>query len=222
MFSVTRSATAAGLAILLGFLIFHAASRGIADLYGRHVRAELARWHKDRQPVPPKAWRAALSSAEAENRLTPGNPDSAESLGRLYDWAAFGKPPRHPLVLAYREQALLYFREAVGLRPVSGYTWANVAQAKLALDGPDGEFRKALELAALLAPWEPEVQLSVTDAGLAAWGSLDERSRKIVRDTVARALRRHAKDVFRLAQERSRTAVVCPLAKADTRSMLCK
>jgi hypothetical protein len=210
-----RTATAAALIVLLAFLIVQAAQRGLADLHDRMVGARFEEWEKARKPVRLTEWREALASAETAHRLAPGNPDHAEALGRLYDWAAFGKQPKSPVVLAYREQALIYFREAARERPVSGYTWANIAQAKLALGALDREFSKALELAAFLGPWEPEVQLAIADAGFAAWSALDASSRETTSGAAARALKRQAKDVFRIAQYRSRIAVLCEIAAAQ-------
>jgi hypothetical protein len=206
--------------LLLALFIFHAAQRGIADLYARHVRYQLDDWEKARKPVVLDKWREALASAEAAHRLNPRNPDSIEDLGRIYDWAAFGKPVRHPLVLAYKEQALVYFRAAARERPVSGYTWANIAQTKLALSAVDEEFARALQLGAFFAPWEPEVQLAVADAGLATWTQLGERSREIVLETAARALKHQAKAMLGIAEDRGRTRVVCELAELPQEAKL--
>jgi hypothetical protein len=223
-FSVLRVALAAALVGLLGVLTFHAAQRGVADLYGRHLRAQLTEWEKDRKLVPLAQWRGALDSGQAEHRLNPRSPDALESLGRLYDWAAFGKRPRLPVVIAYRQEALIYFRSAARERPVSGYTWANIAQSKLALGAFDDEFTKALELAAFLAPWEPEVQFSITDAGLAAWMSLDETHRRLVLDAAGRGLRRYSKDILRIAHERGRARLICgmPEARDAAAAQACK
>jgi hypothetical protein len=209
---------------LLGTCIYHAALRGAADLYGRHVRAQLERWEKDRKVVPFAQWRSTRDSAEAEWRLTPRNPDAFESLGRLYDWAAFGKRPGHAVVIGFRQESLNYFRGAVRERPVSGYTWANLVQTKVALNSFDAEFAKALEAAAFLAPWEPEVQISLTDAGLAAWNNLDEAQRKLVLAAAARGLRRYSKEILRVAHERGRARLVCglPEAKVTAAAQACK
>jgi hypothetical protein len=222
-FPLLRTATAAGLAVVLCFLMVRAAQRGLADLHARQVTAELEAWEKERKRVPLAKWKVAYAAAEAAQRLTPGNPDAAESLGRVYDWAAFGRPLTDEVARSHREQALSYFREAVRARPVSGYTWANIAQAKLAIGAVDGEFTKAVDNAALLAPWEPEVQLAIVDAGFAAWSRSDATSRKTTAAAAARALKRHAKDVFAIARHRGRVRVVCEIAiSQNTPDTVCR
>jgi hypothetical protein len=211
------------LGALLVLLLVEAVQRGLADLHAHHVRYYFEHWAKQRHPVRLDEWRDALGAAEARASLVPGSPDALEDLGVLYDWAAFAKPPRHALVLAYHDQALTYFRQAAQRRPTSGYTWANVAQQKLALDALDAEFARALELAALLGPWEPEVQLSVADAGLATWRHLPDAAREAVLATVVRASRREGEGLARIVQRRGKRAVCdLPNLREAAQALACR
>jgi hypothetical protein len=221
---VPRLASAAVLIATLLILTAQATNRGMADLHARNVREYFKKWEKARAVVPLAEWRAALEAAENAQRLNPKDPDALENLARLYDWATYRKPPTQPVVLAYKEQALVYFRSAALERPVSGYTWANLAQTKGALGQIDREYVRALGSAALLGPWEPEVQLSLADSGLAAWPKLSEDTRQIVRDTIGRGLRRYAKDVLRIAKDRGRTDIVCALGNrpVETATLACR
>jgi len=221
---VPSMASAAVLIAIFAILIVQATDRGMADLYARDVRGYFKKWEKAQTVVPLVEWRAALKAGENAQRLSPKDPDAFENLARLYDWATFRKPPAQPVVLAYKEQALVYFRSAAFERPVSGYTWANIAHTKVALGQIDGEFVRALHSAALLGPWEPEVQLSLADSGLSAWPKLSEDTRRMVRETIARGLRRYAKDVLRIAKERGRTDVLCALRDrpAESATLACR
>ena len=223
MISSLRLACAVVLIALLGVLAWQAGQQGMAGLYAKHARSYIAKSAKKQQPVLLDEWRAALNSAESAHRLDRRNPDNVEDLGQLYDRAAYRKPPKHPVEVGYREQALIYFRAAARQRPVSGYTWANIAQEKNALDQTDGELVHALESAVLLGPWEPEVQLAVADAGLALWPRLPDETRQVVRESLVRGMRRQAKDMVLIAKNRDRTAVVCALDElpADARARSC-
>lgn len=207
-----RCLSLSALALSLGFCMFAAAKRGVADVYTRQVNAYFQAWEKARRPVQDSEWRTALALADAAQRLAPQNPNVLEALARLYIWAAISKPPRDQHARADYEQALTYFRAAARRRPVSGYTWADIAQTKVKLAPPDREFEGALQHAAFLGPWEPEVQFGITRAGLAAWSQLDGSSREITREAAARGLKRHAEETLTIAYYRGRLAVLCEVA----------
>lgn len=109
----------------------------------------------------------------------------------------------------YARQGLEYHREAVRLRPGAPYSWANIALMKARLPEPDAEFEAALRNAALLGPWEPEVQIAVAEAGLSLWDRLSPPARGAVRDTLARAVRWQDAKLFALARSAGRLDVLC-------------
>jgi hypothetical protein len=122
----------------------------------------------------------------------------------------------------YARQGLEYHREAARLRPSASHSWANIALLKARLPEPDAEYESALGNAALLGPWEPDVQLAVLEAGLAHWSRLAPPAQAAVRETVARALAWQDAQVFALARRMGRLEVLCampgiarsPLARA--------
>jgi hypothetical protein len=113
-------------------------------------------------------------------------------------------------------------RKAARLRPGSPYTWANIALLKEQLSEPDREFETALRNAALLGPWEPEVQLVLAGAGFRHWDALAPETRAAMRANAARALRWQDARMFELARRTGRLDVLCaapgvarsPLARA--------
>jgi hypothetical protein len=118
-------------------------------------------------------------------------------------------PPGDRLAKEYARQGLVYHREAARLRPSASQSWANIALLKARLPEPDAEFEAALRNAALLGPWEPDVQIAIAEAGFLHWASLAPPTRDAVRDTAARALSAQDESLFALARRIGRLGVLC-------------
>jgi hypothetical protein len=206
----------AGGAILaaLAALSALALPRGLADLRAFEARNLVNGWELSRRAPSTADWtraRARLSEARA---LDPGHPVYAEETGRLYLSRALQLPPAEALARDYARQGLEYHRAAVRLRPGASHSWANIALLKARLPEADAEFDAALRNAALLGPWEPDVQLVVAEAGFSQWARLAPAARAAVRDTAARALRWQDAQLFALARRTGRLGVVCALPDA--------
>ena len=95
------------------------------------------------------------------------------------------------------------------MRPGSSYAWASIALLKLRLGRIDDEFYRALDRAARLGPWEPQVQIALADAGLGAWPELAPPARKTVIAALERGLRREERDIRRIAAAHGTLPLVC-------------
>ena len=111
--------------------------------------------HAAAAPVDQKT----VEDAEARIRLAldafPKNPDYLDLAGQLRELHA-GRPgtvgaERSALL----HQAADYYRQAVAVRPLWPYSWANLLGAKSRLGAADAELRLALARSAELGPWEP-------------------------------------------------------------------
>ena len=166
------------LAVLaLCLLAYTAGAWGLADLFAMQPRGAMRLWDSGKAVPGPGEIEAARRTLESALRLEPGDPGIKEELGRVHTRAAIAadSPPH---VSPHSEIALSYFRAAVRERPVSSYAWAAIATTKWTMRRADAEFERALQEAARLGPWEPEVQLAVADAGLGSWDSLSEPARR--------------------------------------------
>jgi hypothetical protein len=106
-------------------------------------------------------------------------------------------------------QSLAQYREAAAMRPGSPYVWSGIALLKLRLGDLDFEFYNALERAGRLGPWEPQVQIAMIDAGLAAWKWLSRPGKEWVLAALDRALLRQAAEVQRLAAVHGSLPLAC-------------
>lgn len=130
-------------------------------------------------------------------------------MARLYEYRTLPLKAGDAVTQGYLRQALEYQREAVRRRPGSPYTWANIALLKARLPETDREFETALRNAALLGPWEPEVQIAIADAGFRNWSLLAPETRAALRANVARTLRWQDAKLFDLARRTGRLDVLC-------------
>jgi hypothetical protein len=112
--------------------------------------------------------------------------------------------------------ALNYFLKAAKQRPVSAYAWANIVIMKHHLKQYDAQFFKALETAILLGPWEPFVQLTVAEVGLANWDRLPPKTQFTVLTMIEKGMRRQSKPVRILIEKYQRKEVVCEYSGQKT------
>lgn len=206
----------------LGALCALALPRGLGDLRGFEARILARSWEAKHRPPSVEEWSEARGLLRAARELDPGQPNYLEDIARLYELRALPLKPDNALARGYLRQALEYQREALARRPGSPYTWANVALLKARLAEADGEFESALRNAAMLGPWEPELQMAIADAGFRHWDALAPETRDALRANAARALRWQDAKLFDLARRTGRLDVLCaapgvqrsPLARA--------
>lgn len=175
------------------------------------ARSLAASWETRRIQPSTAEWTRARESLREARALDPKHPAYAEQIGGLYGTRALRLPPADPTAADYARQALDYHREAVRLRPSASYSWANIALMKARLPETDAEFETALRNAAVLGPWEPEVQVAIAEAGLYLWDRLSPAARSAVRETLVRTVRWQDARLFAIARKAGRLQVLCGL-----------
>ena len=207
----------------MGALCALALPLGRADLHGFDARSLMRSWDASRRPALAAEWTRARESLRAAHALDPRQPAYLEDLARLYEERARGLPASDPLAREYLREALGLQRQALGRRPGSPYTWSNVALLKARLAEADGEFEQALRNAALLGPWEPDVQIALADASFSQWRSLPPEAREAMRANAARALQRQDDRLFEVARRTGQLALLCsiPEARRSRRATAC-
>ncbi len=162
--------------------------------------------------------RAAMTERLLRSRkAVPDNPSIHELLGLV----AMRGPD-------FAADAEVHFRKALELRPGSAYTWANVAAMQYRRGDTGSSFETALVHAGRLGPYEPEVQATVANYGLAVWPEASPRLKSAVEVMVRAGMRRNAPEMLQIAQRRGRLAVACRHFEGTPRqsdpkwSQLCK
>ena len=219
---MVRIACGAVVLVALAALCLLALPRGLADLRAFEARGLFKSWESKRRQPSVEEWTFARGLLREARELDPGQPNYLEDIARLYEVRALPLKAGDAPAQGYLRQALEYQREALRRRPGSPYTWASIARLKARLPEPDREFETALRNAALLGPWEPEVQVALADAGFRHWDALAPQTRAALSANAARALRRQDAKLFEVARRTGRLAVLCavrgversPLARA--------
>lgn len=207
MKGLPRAAIGLPAVAVLAALAVVAVRHGTADLLAVQGRTAIRTADPGPAALDPQAWAPAQSRFERALQLDPGEPALAEDLGRLHELRSRGAPGAD--AGAELGIALGYFRASLARRPTSPYTWANLAMVKSGLGQLDAEFRNAVDRAARLGPWEPEVQLALADIGLRHWDRLPPPVRATLHAAMGRALKRQDGRLFELAQSYGRMDVMC-------------
>jgi len=163
---------------------YRAGERGLADVVAQEPRYAIDRWRAGK--LAPDMIKLNTMQAELHKarNLDPGNPNLLEDMGRFHAARVERGQAYDTEVRVTRQQALAWFRQALELRPTSGYAWVNVALMKFRLGEVDQEFSKSLQQTLHRSPWEPRVQLIAIELGLASWQALSDSTRQTLRAAI--------------------------------------
>ena len=128
----------------------------------------------------------AIDAMRVALDFEPGNPNLHSDLGRIEYWRVRAGSLVDAASRSGREAALENFRQAARRRSTSGHTWVNIALTRYMLGQVDSEFVLALEQTMRWAPWQPQLQLSAIQLGLATWQILDEPRQRLVAEAIQR------------------------------------
>ena len=119
--------------------------------------------------------------------------------------------------------AVQYQRKALVGRPTSAYTWANLAQTKYLAGEIDQEFYVAMQQAARLGPWEPWIQLTSVDLGLALWDEAPAEIRGLTLAAFERGILRESSEMMKLIHKRGRLSQICESSlTSKARALACE
>src|SRR5688572_387821 len=186
---------------VIGWLAVSAQTMARADIAANTASREMGAWAAARYQPQRATWDSIHETILAAHELSARDPSINELLGVLHvmrrDYAE------------YQAKGLVHFVQAAVMRPVSAYTWANIAEANYALGHTGESFLMALRRAVKLGPAEPEVQRTVADFGLAVWDELALGERQLVDRMVGAGLRRNPLEMLQISERRGRLALAC-------------
>lgn len=190
--------------------------RFAAEMSAQDARYRFARWEAGKAKPQDGEVAAAIVGLRAALAYESGNPKLYSDLGRINFWRVRSGSLVDPESRAAREAALESFRQAALLHPTSGHPWASIALTRYMLGQVDIEFTHALEQTLRWAPWQPQLQLSAIQLGLATWQILDEPSQRLVAEAIRRQAEWKMVDqkpaLIRLLLSYGRLELGCPWA----------
>ncbi len=157
-----------------------------ADLTVRSTRApdrpsDISKMTTDR-------WQTAVRRIQQARAINPFDANYAAELGRHHAWLAWQSQGLTGVSARHRDISSDSYRQAIRLRPIWGFAWANYAEANLLAGKGNSETGSALWQAIALAPYEPGVQLKVLLVGFSLWDDLPSKLRAEVQATAKRAV----------------------------------
>lgn len=206
-----RQAIVVSLMGTLLWLIYLAASWGLADYLAGQARHTMQQWKTPE--LTTAAWKSNHATLTRAQYLQSNNPDILETTGQSYYLLSHSNTITPAEKLITLQQALDYYLKATKQKAVSPYTWANIAIVKSRLRQYDTQLLEALEYAAILGPWEPFVQSAVVEVGLSAWYRFPKEERKkgrqIVFEAIERGMHKQARLMGQLIKRHQREWVIC-------------
>ena len=190
-------AVAAGLAVL-AFASYEAVRYGVTGMAVGNASRELSQPVREGVPIAGTWWDADLNRAARE---VPNDPAVRELQAFVIVRSSREAPD---LMRAQRDLAA-----ALEARPGSGYTWASLADVMYRLGDTGPAFEKALVNAMNLGPYEPEVQRTVANYGLAVFDEVAPPARAAIERAVASGMKRNAAETLQIATRRGRLGVAC-------------
>lgn len=185
----------------LGWAGWVAANIARADADVFDASKEMGTWAASRVRPSSGTWDTVNDQLRASEGLVGSDPTTQELMGIL----AGGRADSGE----YMERALVYLTKALLRRPVSPYTWANLAEAKYLQGETDANFELALRRAAELGPAEPEVQRMVANYGLAVWNEVSPQTRTSIDLMVGAGIRRNPLEMLQISERRGRLTTAC-------------
>jgi hypothetical protein len=196
-----RCAFAVPVVATLSLLSVTALSFLVADEAALVASREMRTWGASRARPHIETWTSVRDRLVAAERLSPADPHIQELFGALN----FSRTNEEE----YLAQAAVHFSRAALLRPVSPYTWADIAEVNYKMGRTGREFLAALRHAIELGPNEPEVQRTAADYGLALWQEIGKEDRQAIDRMVAAGVSRNPLEMLQISQRRGRLAIAC-------------
>ena len=193
----------------LAFVCVWAVRWGTADALAYGATREMNTWTATGVTPGIDTWMWVRSDLQRAERLSPSNPAVPELLGVLHLQRA-GRAE-------FSELALEHFARALGSRPSSPYTWANVAEARYRLGMTQPPFEDILVVTQRLGPSEPETQRLLAELGFAMWDEIRPGTKQAVAAAVAAGMRRNPLEILQIAERRGRLGLACAHVPGDKR-----
>lgn len=171
-----------------------------ADVLTMQARWQVVQWQRTPGTIP-----AAADLGRVRNQLvaglawTPGDPQLLENLGYIYGLRAVRAARLPELQRPMLDEAIANFRQALNRRPMSPYTWVNLATALEMRDGTSAELWFAFDRAWLYGQREGGVQIRLLQIALRHWSTeLGVERQNHIRHMVSESRGKTRREILRL------------------------
>ena len=206
-----------GLAILLGLLGMSAYTGMLlyANYSASSSQADISAWQLSKIIPDEESWQEALDGSQKAIKFDPNNPEYLGDEAELYRYKAIMPDTRPSKAIAAYREALAKYQHLLTLRPSWAPYWASIISIKYELWEYDELMIKALQNSARLAPWFKANQRIILRAGFHGWSLIDDETRKVIDQTLERAMQLQPKLTIRRALEHGFADRVEPYVEGD-------
>lgn len=162
---------------------------------------EMSTWGAIGSAPSLETWTSVYERLQSARRILPGDPITSELLGLLSSQRSDSAD--------LLESGVEHTVQALALRPVSAYTWANLVEARYRRGEPAANMELAIARAAELGGAEPGVQRIIADYGLALWDELTPHAQGAVDRLIGAGARRNPLEMLQISERRGRLGPVC-------------
>ena len=168
-------------------------------------------------------WATVLAESAASASVLVGDSHDVAALERAVARAPADPELHELLALSFANdverasgpEQVRELKQALAMRPISPYTWANLAAAQYRAGVTGETFQVALERASQLGPNEPAVQGIVALYGLAVLDEVRPQTRAAIGRMLAAGMKSDPAAMLQIAQRRGRLDVACHYVDAS-------
>ena len=197
-----------GMSTFTGMLLY-------ANYSASSSQAEIKSWQVSKILPDEKNWQEAFDSNQVAIKFDPNNPEYLGYQAQLYRYKAIMPDTRPSKAIAAYREALAKYHHLLTLRPSWAPYWSSIISIKYELWEYDELMINALNNAARLAPWFKSNQHIILRAGFHGWSLIDDETRKVIDQTLERAMQLQPKSTIRLALEQGFAGRVEPYVEGD-------
>ena len=197
-----------GLSAYTGILLY-------ANHFASSTHSDIKTWQKNRTVPDKESWQETLDGLQTAIKYDPNNPEYLDYEAQLYRYKAIMSDTRPSEAIAAYREALEKYQHLLILRPSWAPYWSSIISIKYELWEYDELMIKALQNAARLAPWFKANQRIILLAGFHGWAFIDVETRRVVDQTLERAMQLQPKLTIRLALEQGFGERVEPYVEGD-------
>lgn len=204
-----RAFVAVPVIVVLAWATLDAARLGAADSAVYKAGREISTWAASGAMPGQETLGWVRSDLEEAVARDPKNASLHEMLGQV---SLFTRAD------GSADQAIEGFAKALHARPSSPYSWAGLVEALYQKGDTGARFEQAIQRAARTGPWEPIVQRTIADYGLAVWDDVSPSTRNEIERLVANGMARDAGEILQISLRRGRLGVACSHLGHSTRT----
>lgn len=182
------------------FVLVSAVRSGAAELFSLNARRSLEDLESAAHPPAVAQVESVARQLEIARFLADDDPVHHEDIARLSLVRAALADVTPAEKKSLLQLGLSEIRTALESSPASAYGWTVLLLIKRDLGEFDAEFRHALHRAVELGPWEPELLVSLADAGLSAWAEMPAAEQALIQQVFVRGMQRQGKLMRDVAQ----------------------